>query len=132
MATMNSLTLEALAERLAVCKLAPDAPAPTISLHSAFVSLTVTPHEISLVCPEDEAPTGADVVSGWRALRVVGVLDFSLIGILASLTHTLADAGISVFAVSTYTTDYILVNDAALTRAMAALRAAGHRVQDAT
>lgn len=132
MTTVNSLTLEALAERLAVCKLAPDAPAPAISLHSALVSLTVTPHEISLVCPEEEAPKDAEVVSGWRALRVVGVLDFSLIGILASLTHTLADAGISVFAVSTYTTDYILVNDAALERAVAALRAAGHRVQVAT
>lgn len=122
----NGLTLELLAERLAIARLAPDAPLPQISLSGPLLSLTVTADEISIVCSEDAAPEEAEVVSGWRALRVAGALDFSLIGILASLTGTLAAAGVSVFAVSTYTTDYLLVNEAALEKAVSALREAGH------
>ncbi|HEU0028589.1 MAG TPA: ACT domain-containing protein [Ktedonobacterales bacterium] len=123
-----SLTLEVLAERLAVARLPPDAPIPQLPLTGPLLSLTVTADEISIVCAEDAAPEGAEVSSGWRALRVAGELDFSLIGILFSLTETLAGVGVSVFALSTYTTDYLLVRAAELDQAIAALRAAGHTI----
>ena len=88
-----------------------------------------TDEECSLVCPTDCAPARALTRDdGWRALRIQGVLDFSLVGILAQIAGTLADRGIALFAVSTYNTDYILVRAAQLEAAVAALRGAGHEV----
>lgn len=94
-----------------------------------IVFFAITPDEISLVCDTISAP--ADCVAredGWRALRVSGVLDFSLIGILAELTRVLAEAKVGVFCVSTYDTDYILIKSRDLERASAALIAAGHEI----
>lgn len=128
MASLSGLTLELLAERLAIIRLPPDADVPQLPLSNSLLSLTVTRDEISIVCPEDAAPEGVESALGWRALRVAGELDFALIGIMASLTGALAAAGVSVFALSTYTTDYLLVREAALDQAVAALRSAGHTV----
>lgn len=125
---MAVLTLTLAPERFAVCRLAPDAPIPPLPLGRSLLALTVTPHELSLVLPEDTAPEGATVEGGWRALRVAGPLDFGLTGVLASLAQPLADAGLSIFAISTFDTDYLLVRDATLREALAALRAAGHRI----
>jgi hypothetical protein len=81
-----------------------------------------------VVLPEAEAPAGGQIEPGWRALKVAGPLDFSLTGILATLAAPLAAAKISLFSISTYDTDYVLVREADLERAKAALRIAGHRV----
>lgn len=92
--------------------------------------LSVTDEEISLVCPERDAPADAEHIDqGWRAFRVAGPLDFSLIGILADLSTALAAAGVGLFAVSTYDTDYLLVKETQLARAEEALTRAGHAVQ---
>lgn len=131
MALTKSLTLEVLQERLAVVRLAPDAPVPQLPLTGPLLSLTITSDEISIVCSEEAAPEGAEVALGWRGLRVAGELDFALIGIMSALTGALAEAGVSVFALSTYTTDYLLVREAELERAVASLRAAGHIVTEA-
>jgi hypothetical protein len=125
---MPGLTLTLAPERFAVCRLAPDAPIPPLPLGRSLLALTLTPDELSLVTPETDAPEGARVETGWRALKVSGPLDFSLTGVLASLTQPLAEAGLSTFAISTYDTDYVLVRDATLGEALAALRAAGHRI----
>lgn len=124
---MTGLTLAP--ERFAVCKLPPSAPIPPLPLHASLVAVTITPEECSLVLPEEAAPSGAAVEAGWRALRVAGVLDFSLTGVLASLATPLAQADVSIFAVSTYDTDYLLVREASLDAALAALRAAGHTIE---
>jgi hypothetical protein len=81
-----------------------------------------------MVLPEAEAPAAGQIEPGWRALKVAGPLDLSLTGILAALAIPLATERIGLFAVSTYDTDYVLVREADLERAQAALRAAGHRV----
>ncbi len=128
MTPASSLTLELLAERLVIVRLPPDADVPQLPLGGALLSLTVTRDEISIVCSEDAAPVGTEIAVGWRALRVAGELDFSLVGIMAALTGALAAAGVSVFALSTFTTDYLLVREEALAQAIAALRAAGHAV----
>ncbi len=125
---MTGLTLTLAPERLAVCRLAPDAPIPPLPLGSSLVALTLTPDELSLVIPEEAAPVGAATEAGWRALRVAGPLDFSLTGVLVSLAEPLAQAGVSIFAISTYDTDYLLVRESALAAALAALRAAGHTI----
>jgi len=122
------LELRVLAGELAVCRLPADAPAPAPPPAATLFSITRTREELSVVCTAADAPPGARVKAGWRALQVAGPLDFSLTGILAAIAAPLAQAGISLFAVSTYDTDYVLVGEADLEAAVAALRAAGHQV----
>ncbi|HSL01710.1 MAG TPA: ACT domain-containing protein [Rubrobacteraceae bacterium] len=122
------LPLRVLGERLAVCRLEPDAEVPAWATVGEIFSVTRTPDELSVVCPEEVVPPGTTSEGGWRALEVEGTLDFSLVGVLASLTVPLAEGGISMFAISTYRTDYLLVREAALDLAVAALRERGHRV----
>lgn len=123
---MPGLTLEILPGRFAVCRLSADQPLPSLAPGPALLALVRTPDEISLVCPEQDAPQGARAETGWSALKVLGPLDFSLTGVLASLAGPLAEAGVSLFAVSTFDTDYLLVREAALPAARDALESAGH------
>jgi hypothetical protein len=94
----------------------------------ALVSVTSTPDELSVVCPAEFVPAEASVRRGWRLLTVRGPLEFTLTGIMASLAGALAAAGVSLFAVSTFDTDHILVRAADLDLAIAALTEAGHEV----
>ena len=126
---MKSLTLALLPDRLAVCRLPPDAPLPPEPPGGPLWSVTRTPHELSLVVAEDAVRDGWKAERGWCCLAVEGPLDFSLVGIMASLSAPLAEAGVSLFAVSTYDTDYVLVREESLERAIGALRDAGHRVE---
>ena len=94
-----------------------------------FWSLTRTDDEVSLVMAEGNAvPVGANVEKGWRLLRVAGTLDFSLMGIMAKLSGVLADAKVSIFALSTFDTDYLLLKSDQLPKALAALTNAGYPV----
>lgn len=93
----------------------------------ALVSVTSTPDEVSVVCPTESAPTG-ETEHGWRLLTVRGPLEFTLTGIMAALAGELAAAGVSLFALSTYDTDHVLVKAADLERAIKALTEAGHEV----
>lgn len=123
---MPGLTLEILPGRFAVCRLPADQPLPRLGPGPALLALVRTSDELSLVCPEQDAPQGARAETGWRALKVLGPLDFALTGVLASLAGPLALAGVSIFAVSTFDTDYLLVREAALSAARTALESAGH------
>ena len=111
---------------LAVCRLGGADPIPGWAVQGAFFSITRTTEELSVVCPENLVPVDVRAETGWRALRVAGVIDFSVTGVLAGLTAPLAEAGISVFALSTYNTDYLLVKEHDLGRAIEVLRDAGH------
>ena len=114
--------------RLAICRFAPDSPLPVWVLHAAaeFWSITRTPHELSVVCSEDDLPPSVDehVERDWRAFAVVGPLPFDLTGIVSGLTTPLAEAGIPVFVLSTYDTDYLLVRSPDSERASAILAGA--------
>ena len=112
---------------IAVVRLPGHAPVPEWA-EGAFVSVTRTPDELSIVCDAAAVPADARVERGWGALRVVGQLEFSLVGILARLTSTLAEAGVSVFVISTFDTDYVLVRTGSLTAGVDALRQSGVRV----
>ena len=117
------MQLEALDLTLSVCKLAGLAG---IDLASELFFLGRTADEISLVCPTGDVPrTALAREDGWRAFRVKGSMDFSLVGVLARLSGALASRDIPIFAVSTFDTDYILVKDADFERALAALAEAG-------
>jgi hypothetical protein len=95
---------------------------------SGLVSVTRTAEETSVVCPTDAAPSAEQVEHGWRLLTVRGPLEFTLTGIMAALAGELAAAGVSLFALSTFDTDHVLVKAADLDRAIAALTEAGHEV----
>jgi hypothetical protein len=124
---MHVLRLVILPDTFAVCRLPADSPIPTWAT-GELVSITRTADELSVVCRADAVPEGVRRETGWRCLRVAGTLDLSLVGVLASLAVPLAEAGVSVFAVSTFDTDYLLVKDADLGRTTEALTATGHRV----
>ncbi|MCD7984179.1 MAG: ACT domain-containing protein [Desulfovibrio sp.] len=92
-----------------------------------FIFVGKTDRELSLVCRTAAAPDDAPArEDGWKAFRIEGTLDFSQVGVLAELSGLLARCGISIFAVSTYATDYILVKREKLAEALAALKRAGH------
>lgn len=125
---LRTLTLSVLPETFAVCRLGPAEPIPDWALAAnSFLSLTRTSDELSIVCPESAVPGDVQWERGWRVLKVDGPLDFAHTGILASLTTPLAEAGVSVFAVSTFDTDYLLVKQRVLNRARSVLTRAGHR-----
>jgi hypothetical protein len=92
------------------------------------VATVRTGEELSVVCDADSLPDGVDCSRGWRALRVVGTMDLALTGVLARLLTPLADVEIPIFAISSFDTDYVLVQGDRLDEALAALTAAGHRI----
>lgn len=130
-ATRRALVpLSVLGDRLAICRLDSRQPVPSWAKtpEAEFFSATRTPDELSLIVAESRAPKEAKCERGWRLLKVQGPLDFSLIGIVAGLSGTLADAGISLFAMSTYDTDYVMVKQLDFDRALTALRQAGYPI----
>jgi len=96
---------------------------------AGFFSVTRTHEELSIVCPESVIPVDVKQESGWRMLKVEGPLEFGLTGVLASIATPLAQAGISIFSIATFNTDYVLVKDALVAEAVKALHAAGHTVR---
>jgi hypothetical protein len=124
-----NLELIVLPETFAICRLDPNVPIPHWA-NGEFVSITRTPDELSIVCGQDHVPDGVQCESDWRCLRVAGELDFSLVGVIATLTKVLADAGISVFVISTFDTDYILLSKVDVDRAVMALEKAGYSVRN--
>ncbi|HKO58974.1 MAG TPA: ACT domain-containing protein [Thermoanaerobaculia bacterium] len=122
------MRLRQLAGRYAVCRLDPRDAIPSWADGQGFVSISRTPDELSIIC--DETRVAATVVAerGWRCLSVEGPIAFSVTGVAASMTGALAAAGISVCLVATYDTDYLLVKEETLSRAIVALRGTGHEV----
>lgn len=126
---LMNLNLRRLPDSLSICKLPAGTPVPAWATQGNFWSITRTPDELSIVCESARIP--ADLASnhpGWRALMVQGPLDFSLTGILSALAAPLAAAGISIFAVSTFDSDYLLVKETDFERAIATLQSSGHAV----
>ncbi len=127
---MRKLVLDAYGEDYTVSRLPADAPLPAEVLAGpGLVSVTRTDRELSVVCRTAHAPEAAQAERGWRLLTVRGPLEFALTGIMAALSGALAAEGITLFALSTYDTDHLLVKAADLDHAAAALRAAGHEVE---
>lgn len=121
------MKLELLDADLAVIRLDPGNSIPEWVWSSGFYSITRTESELSIFCEARVIPLNESANSGWRAMRVVGTLDFSLIGIISSLTMPLAAKQISVFSISTHDTDYLVVREERLDDAVDVLRRAGHQ-----
>jgi hypothetical protein len=112
----------------AICQLGPDDAVPAFAAGPGFLSITRTKTELSIVCDEARVPPGVRHVGGRRAFGLAGVVDFATIGVLAGLLKPQADAGVSVFVVSTYDTDYILVEERNAETAARRWREQGHEV----
>ena len=120
------MELHVIDENFTVCKLE---DCSGVDPNTPWCFLSRTDEEISLVCPTGRVPANTLVrEDGWRAFRVQGVLDFSLIGILAQISGILAEGKISLFAVSTYNTDYILIKEPDFGRALALLEQSDCRI----
>ena len=112
-----------------VCRLAPEEAVPAWAVGD-LISTTRTPDELSIVCRDTDVPGEVQSEPGWRCLRVAGKLDFSLVGVIAKITTVLADAGVSLFAISTFDTDYFFVREIDLDRALKAWNEAGMKTSD--
>jgi hypothetical protein len=123
------LPLVVLPQTLAICRQPADAAIPDWATRSSpFLTLSRTADELSIVTVQDNLPAQLQCERDYRALKVRGPLPLNLVGILASIANPLAGAGLSIFAISTFDTDYVLVKSANLDSALAALRHAGHTV----
>ena len=115
------LVLTILDVHLAICRVEPGGPVPGWATRSSFFSVTRTAQELSIVCPEAEVPAGVRCAPGWRALKLEGPFEFTQVGVLLAVAAPLARAGVSILAIATYETDYILVPEALLEQAIEAL-----------
>lgn len=126
------LTLRTLDKRYSIAQLPRRQPLPMWATPpddiEQFYSVSFTAEEISIVTLAEKVPQAVKAARNWAVLHVVGNLDFSLTGILADLATVLAKSKVSIFAISTYNTDYLLVPQDQLNDAQAALRAAGHTI----
>jgi hypothetical protein len=119
-------SFSALPGTFAVCRLPATEPLPAWADGAPFSSITRTGDELSIVVPEDRVPAGVQAEGGWAVLRLNGPFPFTAVGVLASVAEPLAAARISLFAVSTFDTDYVLVKESARAKAVAVLLEAGH------
>jgi hypothetical protein len=132
MAISHQLLLSLFPGRYAIARFSPEERPAIDYARSQFFALSKTDAELSVVCLECDLPEGARAERDRRVLRVDSVVTFALTGILASLAVPLADAAISIFAVSSFDTDYILIADREIERAITVLESAGHKVQRST
>lgn len=110
----------------AVCRLPAGAEFPGWAARGGFWSVSRTPSELSVICEERFVPEGVTAQRGWACIQLDGTFPFDLTGVLASVVAPLAEAGIPVFALSTYDTDWVLTPGGKLEAAVRALQAAGH------
>lgn len=123
------LNLELIEGTFAVVRLEPNDAVPSWARGGALWSITQTPTELSIVCTSDRVPPGPRTEGPFKALKIKGTMDFGLTGILAAIADPLAAARISIFSISTFDTDYVLVREPDLQKAMATLRGAGHQIE---
>ena len=115
------MELKILDNKLKVVKLEPNETVPEIIYKQEFYSIAKTDEELSIVVNEDVNILSNVVEDNWKAIKIVGTLDFALIGILSKISTILAQAEISIYALSTYNTDYILVKADKLEKAIKVL-----------
>ncbi|HET8923640.1 MAG TPA: ACT domain-containing protein [Candidatus Acidoferrum sp.] len=127
-ASTRRLELTLLPERFAIYRLAADAPIPKWATQGPFFSVTRTCDELSVVCELSLVPISVHAQPSWRVLKVHAPFVLSEAGVLSALASPLADARLSLFAISTFDTDYVLVASETLAAAIAVLEQAGHNI----
>ena len=126
---LPKFVLSVLFETFTIHKLSPDASIPEEILKSNYYSVSKTENELTLVCSEVIEVQSLQSSKGWKCIKIAGPLDFNLTGILADISDILAKENISIFAISTFDTDYILVRTQDLSSATTKLRLAGYKFE---
>ncbi len=121
----HAIHLSILAKMAGICRLPSSAGIPAWAGEGEFISITRSSDELSIICPEDAIPTGTPCEKGWRVMKLEGPFKFSEIGILAAILEPLARARVSILAVSTFDTDYVLVKNDHLAHARVTLEGNG-------
>ena len=124
----TQLTLSVIEEEVSICRLEPCESIPSWAHNCVFSSITRTQDELSIVCFSESVPRELDAERGWRILKLEGPFELSLIGILSGVANVLKENAISLFVVSTFDTDYVLVKKESLAEAITALRNGGYRI----
>jgi len=120
------MEIQKLGNSFTVCKITSVA---VVDLTKKFTFLSITDDEISLVCESSSIPANTTAVEpDWRGLKICGVLDFGMVGVIAEISRLLAENSISIFVVSTYNTDYIFIKSVNFENAIAILRANGYDI----
>jgi uncharacterized protein len=115
---------------LAVCRLPSNSPVPTWAFAKGpLSSITRSEKELSIICGETAVPSGVRCERGWRVMKVENSLNFAQTGILVALAAPLADAGVSIFTISTFDSQYLMVKEASIELALKILVNAGHEIQ---
>lgn len=122
------LRFDVTALQLALCRLDPSTPIPIWAERSAFVSITRTSEELSVVCDAAAVPPNVRAETGWACMKLAGPIPLTESGVLAAFISPLVAQGIPLFAISTFYTDYVLVKNERLPAALAALERAGHEL----
>jgi hypothetical protein len=126
----RTLTLSVIEGLFAIVKLSPESSIPDWAMKGPFFSVTRSAEELSLVVSETNVPPAIDAARGWRMLKVHGPFAFSEVGVLAALANPLARIGVGIFVISTYDTDYLLVQQEEIPVAIEALEHSGHRISN--
>jgi hypothetical protein len=126
---LHRLKFRPLGEPYAILRLEANSPIPEWTSQGEFTSITRTADELSIVCPVTNLPTTIRAPQRWTCLKLEGPFPFSLTGILLSFIQPLSDNAIPIFAVSTYDTDYVLIQEEFSEKALAVLRQAGHELK---
>jgi len=127
---ITDIPLSLLPDRMAICKLSPDADFPEWGRFGDISAFIQTHEEITVICSERFVPPDVKAERGWRVIKVQGPLDFTMVGVISSISAVLAQAKVSIFALSTYETDYFLVKEESLPAALSALEQANIIVND--
>jgi hypothetical protein len=122
------LTFEVLPDTYGICRMGTEETIPVWASRGGFYSITKTADELSVVCVDSDIPDDVLCERAWTAFKIQGILEFGLVGILSEVTTALAKAGLGIFAISTYNTDYILVQEKDYDCAITALSDAGHEI----
>lgn len=126
--TDRNLTLRVLDKTYAVCSLSKGEEIPVWALSGDFLSITKTEEELSIVCEEKNVRQGIKYEGNWRILKIEGPLGFSLVGILAKIANIMSENNISIFAISTYDTDYILIKQGNINKSVEVLKKENYNV----
>jgi hypothetical protein len=124
----HQLKFHRLSGPYAIVRVAPDSPVPDWATNGEFMSVTRTAEELSVVCASSNLPADVHSPHRWTCLKLEGPFPFSQTGVLLSFIEPLSDNGVPIFAISTYDTDYVLIQEEFVERAMGALQKAGHEL----
>jgi hypothetical protein len=126
--TQRQLNLSLLDEEYGICSLPAAASIPDWSLKQSLISITRTDEELTIVCRQDLIPPEFKSDLNWRCFKIDGAFDLNQTGVISSISSPLADAGISIYVISTYSTDYFLVKEKKLDQTISVLSDSGHNI----